>query len=321
MAKKAAKKTTTAKKATTKKASRKKKAEAGSRGLAPTELTPGDPPDAVTELADDVAKDGGAVLATYQDPLGGAWQMLVALPVEKVEPAPFQRDLSDTHVKKLASILDRLDRYLDPVILVRAGDSGYWTPNGHHRLAAMKKLGTRSILGLLVPEFEIAYQILALNTEKAPGLKERSLEVIRLARALAELGDSSETDYAVQFEEAGLLTLGCCYEEQPRFSGSSYQPLLKRCDDFLEESLGETLAVRQQRAHALFAVDDVVVEKVDALKKRGFTSSYLKTFVVARVNPLRGAKGQADFDETMAKMIEKAQAFDPDSVDAGQISG
>ena len=64
-----------------------------------------------------------------------------------------------------------------------------------------------------------------------------------------------------------------------------------------------------------------MIEKVNALKARGFTSSYLKTFVVARINPLRGSKGKAGFDETLATMLERAQAFDPDQVDATQIQG
>ena len=70
------------------------------------------------------AKDGGAVLATYRDPLGGKWQVLAALPVEAVEPTPFQRDLSEAHVDKLSVAIDKLDRFLDPIVAVPAGDAG-----------------------------------------------------------------------------------------------------------------------------------------------------------------------------------------------------
>ena len=123
--------------------------------------------------------------ATYRDPLGGHWQILAALPLDRVEPTPFQRDLSEAHVKRLTGVIDALDRFLDPIIAVRSADGRYWTPNGNHRLASLRALGARSIVALVLPEPEIAYKILALNTEKAHNLREKSLEVIRMARDLA----------------------------------------------------------------------------------------------------------------------------------------
>ncbi len=317
------KKKATRKKAAKKTATRKKKGvEPASRGLPATEIqADGAPPAALSSLEQAVARDGGQVLARYRDPLGGAWQLLAALPLDAVEPAPFQRDLSDAHVKKLEAVLDRLDRYLDPILVVRTEDGHYWTPNGHHRVAALQRLGARSVVALLVPELELAYQILALNTEKAPGIKERAQEVIRLARELARIAPAQESDYAVPFDEAALLTLGVAYEEKPRLSGSSYHPILKRCDGFLDAPLSEALEVREARAAALLEVDALVDEHVAALKERGFHSSYLKNFVVARINPLRGGRGEADFDETLAKMKAKAEAFDPSAVDAAAIGG
>ena len=82
------------------------------------------------------------------------------------------------------TVIEKVGRFLDPLVLIRQ-DDGYWTPNGNHRLQAMKKLGAKSIIGLLVPDPEVAFKILALNTEKAHNVKEKSLETIRMARALA----------------------------------------------------------------------------------------------------------------------------------------
>ncbi|MEZ6186911.1 MAG: ParB/RepB/Spo0J family partition protein [Planctomycetota bacterium] len=316
----AAKKKATKKQAAPKKkATRKKKAAAGERGLAPAELLAGEPSPECETLAQAVAEDGGAVLARFKDPLGGGWQLLAALPVEKVVPAPFQRDLSDTHVKKLQAVIDRLDRFLDPIVVVRTLSGDYWTPNGHHRLQAMTRLGAKAITALVVPQFDVAYQILALNTEKAPGLKERALEVIRLARELATIGPAQEADFAVQFDSASLLTLGVCYEQQARFSGSVYESLLKRCDDFLDQPLSEALEVREARAQAVFRVDALVVAAVEALKARGFQSSYLKPFVMGKLNPLKGSRGKVEFDATFATLEAKAAAFDPASVKQGEV--
>ena len=81
---------------------------------------------------------------------------------------------------------------------MRGEEGVYRTPNGHHRLAALRSLGAKSVTALVLPEPEIAYKILALNTEKAHNLREKSLEVIRMARDLAGRGDLAEEDYGLR---------------------------------------------------------------------------------------------------------------------------
>ena len=146
--------------------------------------------DTIDRLAGLVESDGGAVLGRYSDPFGGTPLLLVALPVDKVEPTPYQRDPSDAHVKRLMGVIETIGRFLDPIVAVR-GDGGYFTPNGNHRLQALKKLGVRTVIALLVPDPAVAFKILALNTEKAHNLREKSLETIRMARALAKERDRS----------------------------------------------------------------------------------------------------------------------------------
>lgn len=312
----------TAKKTTKKKTTRKKAvAEPGSRGLAPAEVAAGDPPEAVVTLQAAIVEDGGQVLATYREPIGGHYTVLAALPADKVEPTPFQRDLSATHAKRLTGVIDKLDRFLDPIITVRSPEGGYWTPNGNHRLTAVKTLGGSSIIALVVPEPQVAYKILALNTEKAHNVREKALEVIRMARSLSELEPRNESDYALEFEEPPLLTLGACYEHNGRFSGSAYSPVLKRVEHFLDQPLSETIPIREARAEKLLALDKVVVAVVKALKDKGLDSPYLKTFVIARCNPLRFAKGDAPpWDEVIDTMMQKAEGFELDKVNAGQLA-
>lgn len=308
--------------ATTKR--RKKKpddAPAASRGLDARRLASATPPTSVDTLARTVEDDGGAVLAVYRDPLGSHWQLLASLPLNRVEPTPFQRDLSEAHVGRLAAAIDKLDRYLDPVIAVPAGDGKYWSPNGYHRLGAMRQLGARSIVALVIPEPEVAHRILLLNTEKAHNLRERALEVVRLAEALAALDERPERDFAIEFEEAPLITLGLCYQQNGRFSGGAYHSVLKRCDRFLASKLPNALATRRERAEKLLALNESVNDAVKRLKERGMESPYLKAFVVARINPLRfQRKPTADFDETIDKMLGSAQRFDPARVRADQVA-
>ena len=99
-----------------------------SRGIAADELGSGTQPAAVTRLAEAVEADGGAVLARYRDPLGGSWQLLAGLPIDLVEPTPYQRDLSEAHVTRLSAAIDKLGRYLDPIVAVRTDEGRYWTP-------------------------------------------------------------------------------------------------------------------------------------------------------------------------------------------------
>lgn len=272
-------------------------------------------------LARTIEDDGGSVLASYRDPLGGHWQLLAALPIDRVEPTPFQRDLSEAHVGRLAKAIDTLDRFLDPVVAVPAGEGKYWSPNGYHRLGALKQLGARSIVALVVPEPEVAHRILLLNTEKAHNLREKALEVVRLAEALAALDDRPEREFAIEFEEAAFVTLGLCYQQNGRFSGGVYHPVLKRCDKFLAARLPNALATRRERAEKLLALNESVNEAVKALKGRGVESPYLKAFVVARINPLRfQRKPTADFDETIDKMLASARRFDPGKIRADQVA-
>ena len=304
---------------------RRKAAAADSRGLAAAELAAGEPGVAAAALADAIRKDDGVVLAVFRDPLGGHWQVLAGLPVAKVEPTPYQRDLSDTHVARLTSAIDRLGRYLDPIIAVPsgAGTAGapYWTPNGHHRLAALKRLGARSVTALVVPEAEVARRILALNTEKAHNLREKALEVSRLAEALMALDDRPEQDFETEFEEPALLTLGLCYRRDGRFAGGTYHPVLKRVEAFLPHKLSRTLVIRRERADKLKALDEAVSETVKALKARGFESPYLKAFVVARINPLRFQRGAtAEWDATVDKMLASALKFDTSKIKADQLA-
>ena len=300
---------------------RKKKVEPKSRGLSPSDIGAGDPSPAAAALASSIEKDGGAALSVYRDPLGGHWQVLASLPIDLVEPTPFQRDLSDAHVKRLTAVLEALDRFLDPIITVRSADGRYWTPNGSHRLASLKKLGAKSIVALVLPEPEIAYKILALNTEKAHNLREKSLEVVRMARDLAEKDSLAEKDYALEFEEAAFLTLGMCYEKNGRFAGGAYHPVLKRVDTFLDKRLAAALEVRAKRAERLGELEEAVAEAMAALKARGFESPYLRAFVVARINPLRFQRGaKAEFDETIDKMLASAKKFKAESVKPEQLA-
>jgi ParB family chromosome partitioning protein len=209
-------------------ARRRRKPVRASTGLAAGELQAAAPPGAVAELHRAIEEDGGKVLSIYREPYGGRWLVQAALPIDLVEPTPYQRNISDTHVRKLERVIGKIGRFLDPIIAVRIAKPNhaakYWTPNGNHRLSAMRTLGSKSIVAIVVPEPSAAYQILALNTEKAHNLREKALEVIRMYRELAQLDGAAEDTYALEFEEPAFITLGLCYEDR---HGSAVAPIIQ----------------------------------------------------------------------------------------------
>ena len=292
-------------------------------GLAPADLALDPLPSELAPLAEAVAGDGGRVLAAYREPLGGHALMLVALPLDQIVPTPFQRDISDTHVRRLTQAMDKTKRYLDPIIVVRepTEQGRYWTPNGYHRLTALKELDAKTVVALLVPERGVAYQILALNIEKAHNLREKAIGVRRMYRDLAGSLGGSEEDYALEFEEPALATLGFAYEKRGRLSGGSYHPILRKVDGWVKGKLANAVEERERRADLLLALDDAVTAVVDGLKARGMTSPYLRAFVVARVNPLRFMKGEPPpLDELLPSMTKRARGMNLDKIKSGDIA-
>ncbi|MBI1942759.1 MAG: ParB N-terminal domain-containing protein [Betaproteobacteria bacterium] len=300
---------------------RPRKAAAGSRGLGPRECLVEDA-DFEKETREKIAAEGGAVLAAYREPLGKSALLLAILPLDKIEPTPFQRDVSDMHHKRLADVIDRTGLFLDPIIAITAPTKGFWTPNGGHRLAAMKRLGARAITALVVPKREIAWQILALNTEKAHNLKEKSLEVVRIFRnLLQEDAKRPEKQFEFYLEEAAYVTLGLCYEKNPRFSGGAYRSIVRRLSEFSGVSLTEALKIHTKQSEQLLDLDARVAEAVAKLKARGFVSPYLKAFVVARINPLRWIQGEPPpLDEVLRTMRERAAKFNADKVKQADLA-
>jgi len=316
--------TKTAKKVT--KRTTKKRGPAAPRGPEALESAIDLGDERVADLVERVTKAGGAALGAYLDPYAGSPLVFASLPLRSIEATEFQRDLSKVHADRLSEAIGAVGVFLDPVIAV-PGPDGFTSPNGRHRLAAAKKLGLRAVTALVVADPQIAYRILPLNTEKAHNLRDRSIEVIRMARSLAkEQPRSREKDHAIAFEAAYFLTLGTAYEERGRFAGSSYQSMLRRVDVFLDGTLPAALRQRDQWGRRLLDIDDRVAAHVKTLQEMGFKSPYLRAVVVARCNPVRwipqkrGAPPPMSMADALGKMAASVRTFDPKSVRAGDLA-
>jgi ParB family chromosome partitioning protein len=211
---------------------------------------------------------------------------------------------------------------------VRGDEGGFWTPNGRHRLAAAKHLGMRQITALVSPNEDLAFKILALNTEKAHNLRDRSLEVIRMARSLAKRKSAAkENEFLAEFEAPELLTLGIIYERNGRFGGGAYSSFLKKVDRFSERTLAVSLRTRTDYAARIEEIDAQVKRIVEGLAARGFKSPYLRTYVVARINPVRfhkAKKGDTSppmpIAQALVRMSMAAKKFNPETVRAADLA-
>lgn len=299
-----------------------------SRGLEAAEVAVALADPAVAELAQLVRDAGGAPIGAYREPLGGRVLLLASLPFGAVQPTPFQRDLSPTHAKRLATAIEQTAAFLDPLIVVKGEDGRLWTPNGRHRLAAAKVLGLKQITALISGDESLAYRILALNTEKAHNLKDRSLEVIRMARNLAKRrGREREDQFRAEFEAAELLTLGIVYDQSPRFAGGAYSAFLKKVDRFSEHSLAVSLKQREDYAARLLEIDGRVKTVIATLQARGFKSPYLRNYVVARINPVRfhkikkgDSKPPMPIAQALTRMAAAARNFNVGSVSNSDLA-
>jgi ParB family transcriptional regulator, chromosome partitioning protein len=299
-----------------------------SRGLDAAQVAVAIDSEGVVDLAALVRAAGGAAIGAYHEPLGGRTLLLASLPLGAVQPTPFQRDLSPTHAKRLAAKIDETAAFLDPLIVVRGEDGRLWTPNGRHRLAAAKVLGMKQITALISPDESLAYRILALNTEKAHNLKDRSLEVIRMARNLAaNRARERESQFATQFEAPELLTLGIVYEKSPRFAGGAYSAFLKKLDRFSDQTLAVSLRQRSDYAARLMEIDARVKSIISALQARGFKSPYLRNYVVARINPVRFHKAKKGdtkppmpLAQALTRMAAAARGFNLGSVSNADLA-
>jgi ParB family chromosome partitioning protein len=211
---------------------------------------------------------------------------------------------------------------------VRGEDGRFWTPNGRHRLAAAKVLGLKQITVLISPDESLSYRILALNTEKAHNLKDKSLEVVRMARNLAKRQPTrTEASLSAEFEAAELLTLGLVYEQNLRFGGGAYSPVLKKVDRLTTKPLPAALRERSAYASRLQEIDNEVKRIVAELQARGMQSPYLRSYVVARINPVRFHKMKAGdkkpampIAQALLRMAAAAKKFDLGKVNMSDLA-
>lgn len=230
------------------------------------------------------------------------------LPADRLKVIGHQRKPSDTHVKKVTASIERIG-FLAPVVVVAQEDSDepYLIVDGQHRFLAAQALGIKELPAVIVP-YEIARRMMGLNVEKEPNIRERSSVALSIYRELVEAEPKlPEDDGQVvdSVDQAHYVTLGIAYEQSGRLAGSSFEPILKKCDGFLDDALAGTYPVREERAAKVLEADAAVKAIANKLKEIGAWHQFVGAQIISYANPLKRARKQASFDGTFEKMLAK----------------
>jgi ParB family chromosome partitioning protein len=261
----------------------------------------------MTERSTRSPQPGSEARLAFKDPANRRDLTFAVLPIASVEVISHQRKSSDTHVKRLVDSVARVG-FLAPLVVVeREGGAGYLVIDGQHRLLAAKELGLRRVPAVIAPR-SAARRMLTLNVEKEPNIRERSavalsiyLEMVATQPKMTE--DDAEVIDAIQ--QAHYITLGLAYAQSGRLAGSSFEPILRKCDGFMDHLLTECLPTREARAARVVEAHDLVRSVTSQLKELGAWHEYVGAQIISFANPLKRARKQYSFDDTFDKMIEK----------------
>jgi ParB family chromosome partitioning protein len=252
----------------------------------------------------------------FEEPVKDQPLAFTVLPADKLDVIKHQRKPSEPHVNRVASSIERIG-FLVPLVVVeqkRGNATRYVILDGQHRFLAAQKLGVKELPAVVVPE-EIAGRMMGLNVEKEPNIRDRSAVALSIYREYLETTpDLSEDDPELRdsVEQAHYVTLGLGYEESGRLAGSSFEPILKKCDGFLDEPLSRAYEIRQERATTVVEANRLVRAVADRLKEMGAWHQFVGAQIVAYANPLKRARKAQKFEPVFEKLLSRLRDLEED---------
>lgn len=245
----------------------------------------------------------------YREPVGKVEVEFKLIPLSELKPAPFQREISEAHVKKLSEAILKVGMFIDPLVVYEKGGT-YYVVNGQHRLEAYRNLFSEGELPCIVIPEEKAKYIITLNTEKSPSIKDKSTEALKIYREMLPL-NVTEREILDFITEPCYVTFGILYERNERFPASALHSLIKRIDKPIEKPLSEAFEERKKRADRLEELyENYYLPIRNKLLEKGVNQLYVGQIIASRINPF-GRKRiiEEDFDSAMDKIIERAREF------------
>lgn len=257
---------------------------------------------------------GSEARLEFKDPANRRELTFAVLPIANVDVISHQRKASETHVKRLIDSVERIG-FLAPLVVVeRVDGGGYLVIDGQHRLLAAKELGLRRVPAVIAPP-SAARRMLSLNVEKEPNIRERSAVALSIYWELVETQPRWNEDHAEvvdSVQQAHYVTLGLAYAESGRLAGSAFEPILRKCDSFMDQPLSGCLPIREARASRVVEAHGLVRSVTNQLKELGAWHEYVGAQIISYANPLKRARKQYSFDDTFNKMIAKLNELEAD---------
>src|SRR5438270_12471972 len=238
-----------------------------------------------------------------KDPLKRQPMTVTVVKKGDLEVIGHQRKPRPAHLKALTASIERMG-FITPLVAVER-DGKYVIIDGQHRFSAGVEMGIKEFPIVVVPE-KLARRMMSLNIEQSLNIRERSSIALSIYREmLTESPSRLEDDGEVVdvIESAHLVTLGLAYEGSGRLAGSAFEPILKKCDGFLDRPLEEAYEVRKGRAEKVLEAAKCVKSVEDALKAEGAWHSMARYQIISYANPTKRARKPTDFDKTFAKFI------------------
>lgn len=232
---------------------------------------------------------------------------IAEIPTQKLEVVVYQRKPSKPHVKSLIKSISTVGFVVPLVVAKKPGEDKFIILDGQHRYLACLDLGIRKIPCVIIP-WEYATLMINLNIEKQPNIKEKSYVALRVYNELVDMfPDKRETDDEIlqSVEEIYFVTVGMVYEKEDKFSGSSWEPILKKTDWPFDLPLKEAKVKREKRAQTLEELHLLVKEIVSRLKDIGISHPFVYKEVVSYANPIKRQRAIVEFDEIFSQVKEK----------------
>ncbi|CAN5736260.1 ParB N-terminal domain-containing protein [soil metagenome] len=257
---------------------------------------------------------------TFRDPHRRQTITLTTVPIDRLEVVEHQRKTRPSHVEHLVSSIERMG-FIVPLVAVEEkadGGSRFSVIDGQHRLEAAREVGLRKLPVLVVPG-RLATRMMNLNVEKDLNIREKGTVSLGIYRKFLDSNPGlKENDPEVvdSIETAYYVTLGLAYERGSRLAGSSFEPLLKKCDFFLKRTLENSYAEREQRADTVLETNTLVKDVIAQAKEMGAWHQYFQYQLISHIDPFKRKRGRQNFDELFGKAIAKLKKMteEPDRI-------
>ncbi|MEX0874616.1 MAG: ParB N-terminal domain-containing protein [Actinomycetota bacterium] len=224
-----------------------------------------------------------------------------------LEVISHQRKPRASHLKQLTASIERIG-FVTPLVVVER-DGKHVIIDGQHRFTAGTELGLKEFPVVVVPS-KLARRMMSLNVEKDLNIRERCEISLSIYRELLESSPNIKEDdgeITDTIELAHYVTLGLAYEGPGRLAGGALEPILKKCDGFLNKPLSAAYEARQARAEKVLEAWKLVKAVEDALKAKGMWHSMVRYQIISAADPAKRARKPQDFDKAFPKFISKLE--------------